>query len=55
MSRVPLGDLRRTVETRVAAAKVPQEVRAQWQSHGLSGVQAGHDDRHLHLDESEMR
>ncbi len=41
-----LGDLRRTVETRLAAAGVSLEVRAQLQSHGLGGVQAKHYDRH---------
>ncbi len=41
-----LSDLRRTVETRLAAAGVPLEVRAQLQSHGLGGLQARHYDRH---------
>lgn len=45
------GDLRRTVETRLAAAGVRQDVRAQLQSHGLSGVQARHYDRHDYLSE----
>lgn len=36
------GDIRRTVETRLAAAGVPGEIRAQLQSHGLSGVQQRH-------------
>ena len=40
------SDLRRTVETRLAAAGVSQEVRAQLQSHGLGGIQARHYDRH---------
>lgn len=40
------GDLRRTVETRLAAAGVSVDVRAQLQSHGLGGVQARHYDRH---------
>jgi integrase len=47
------GDLRRTVETRLAAMGVPQEVRARLQSHGLSGVQARHYDRHTY--EAEVR
>ena len=34
------GDLRRTVETRLAAVGVSAEVRAQLQSHGLGGIQA---------------
>ncbi|GAB1843333.1 hypothetical protein MyNCGM152_40970 [Achromobacter xylosoxidans] len=46
-----LGDLRRTVETRLAAAGVPESTRAQLQSHGLSGVQQRHYDRHSYLDE----
>lgn len=45
------GDIRRTVETRLAAAGVPLEVRAQLQSHGLGGVQARHYDRHDYLTE----
>lgn len=40
------GDIRRTVETRLAALGVPLEVRAHLQSHGLGGVQARHYDRH---------
>jgi hypothetical protein len=40
-----LGDLRRTVETRLAEARVPADVRAHLQSHGLGGVQARHYDR----------
>lgn len=46
-----LGDLRRTVETRLAAAGVTLEVRAQLQSHGLGGVQAKHYDRHDYINE----
>lgn len=45
------GDLRRTVETRLAALGVPSEVRARLQSHGLSGVQARHYVRHDYLAE----
>jgi hypothetical protein len=45
------GDLRRTVETRLAAAGVSLEIRAQLQSHGLGGVQAKHYDRHDYLPE----
>lgn len=45
------GDLRRTVETRLAGAGVSQGVRAQLQSHGLSGVQARHYDQHDYLEE----
>lgn len=46
-----LGDLRRTVETRLAAEGVSAEVRAQLQSHGLGGVQARHYDRHDYMAE----
>jgi len=45
------GDLRRTVETRLAAARVGSDIRAQLQSHGLGGVQARHYDRHDYLAE----
>lgn len=50
-ARFSLGDLRRTVETRLAALGVSLETRAQLQSHGLGGVQARHYDRHSYLDE----
>lgn len=46
-----LADLRRTVETRLAAEGVSMEIRAQLQSHGLGGVQARHYDRHDYLAE----
>lgn len=45
------GDLRRTVETRLAAEGVGVDARAQLQSHGLGGVQARHYDRHDYLTE----
>lgn len=45
------GDLRRTVETRLAADGVLVHVRAQLQSHGLGGVQSKHYDRHDYLPE----
>jgi hypothetical protein len=44
-----VGDLRRTVETRLAAAG--KDIRAQLQSHGLGGIQAKHYDRHDCLSE----
>lgn len=40
------GELRITVETRLAAAGISMEVRAQLQSHGLGGVQNKHYDKH---------
>lgn len=46
-----VGDLRRTVETRLAALKVTMDVRAQLQSHGLGGVQAKHYDKHDYMAE----
>lgn len=45
------GDLRRTIETRLAALGVNSDVRAQLQSHGLGGVQTRHYDRHDYLHE----
>lgn len=45
------GELRITVETRLAAAGVSMEIRAQLQSHGLGGVQNKHYDKHDYLDE----
>jgi hypothetical protein len=41
-----LADLRRTVETRLAGMGVSKDHRAYLQSHGLSGVQTRHYDRH---------
>lgn len=43
------GDLRRTVETRLADAGVSREVRAHLQSHGLGGVQERYYDRNDYL------
>jgi len=45
------GTIRRTVETRLAAARVSKDVRAHLQSHGLGGVQDRHYDRHSYIDE----
>lgn len=45
------GDLRRTVESRLGGAGVSKDVRAQLQSHGLSGVQSRHYDKHDYLAE----
>jgi integrase len=41
-----LRDIRRTVETLLAGLGVSRDTRAQLMSHGLSGVQAVHYDRH---------
>ncbi|MGH8183600.1 MAG: tyrosine-type recombinase/integrase [Rhodanobacteraceae bacterium] len=46
------GDLRRTVETRLAAAGVLKETRAHLQSHGLGGVQDEHYDKWTYLPQS---
>lgn len=46
------GDLRRTVETRLADAGVSRETRGFLQSHGLGGVQVRHYDRHDTLPET---
>jgi len=44
-----LRDLRRTCETMLASLKVNSDVRAQIQSHGLSGVQQRHYNMHDYL------
>lgn len=46
-----VGDLRRTIETRLAALGIPAEVRARLQSHGLGGIQERHYVRHDYLPE----
>jgi len=45
------SDLRRTAETRLAALGISKDVRAQLQSHGLSGVQSRHYDQYEYMDE----
>ena len=47
------GDIRRTAETLLAGMRVPRDVRAHLLSHGVSGVQAQHYDRHDYM--AEMR
>ena len=44
-------DLRRSVETEMASLGFSTDLRAQILSHGLSGVQSKHYDRHSYLDE----
>ena len=44
-------DLRRTVETTMASLRISKDIRAQIQSHGISGVQARHYDRWEYMDE----
>jgi hypothetical protein len=46
------SDLRRTVETRLAAEGISQEDRGHLQSHGLGGVQARHYDRYRRTNEA---
>jgi integrase len=46
-----MSDIRRTCETKLAEMGVSLDLRAQIQSHGLSGVQARHYDRHSYLPE----
>lgn len=46
-----VGDLRRTVETRLSAAGLAPHEMAQLQSHGLGGVQARHYNKHDYLQE----
>lgn len=46
-----LRDLRRTVETMLASLGVSRDIRAQLLSHGISGVQAQHYDRHDYIKE----
>lgn len=48
------GDLRRTVETRLAAAGINGEIRAHLQSHGLHGVQHKHYNMHDYAAEKRM-
>jgi len=46
-----LRDIRRTVETMLAGLGVSRDIRAQLLSHGISGVQTRHYDRHEYLRE----
>lgn len=46
-----LRDIRRTVETMLASIGTDKDTRAQLLSHGLSGVQSAHYDRHDYLRE----
>ncbi|QZA80694.1 tyrosine-type recombinase/integrase [Deefgea piscis] len=45
------GDIRRTVETHLAARGVSSDLRAQLQSHGLGGIQSRHYDKYDYLEE----
>jgi integrase len=46
-----LRDVRRTCETMLAGMGISRDTRAQLLSHGLSGVQVAHYDRHSYTDE----
>jgi len=46
-----LRDIRRTTETMLAGMGISRDTRAQLLSHGISGVQAAHYDRHSYTDE----
>ena len=46
-----LRDIRRTCETMLAGMGISRDTRAQLLSHGLSGVQAAHYDRHTYTNE----
>lgn len=46
-----LRDIRRTAETMLAGMGISRDTRAQLLSHGLSGVQSAHYDRHTYMDE----
>jgi integrase len=46
-----LRDIRRTCETMLAEMGISKDTRAQLLSHGLSGVQSAHYDRHSYTNE----
>merc|ERR1711879_761422 len=46
-----LRDIRRTVETMLASLRISKDDRAQVLSHGISGVQDKHYDRHHYIKE----
>jgi integrase len=50
-SSFQMRDIRRTCETMLAALGIDRDIRAQLLSHGISGVQAKHYDRHAYLPE----
>jgi hypothetical protein len=49
-----MRDIRRTIETTLSKMGVSESHRAQIQSHGLSGVQARHYDKHNYLEEKKL-
>lgn len=50
-SKFTYRDLRRTAETRMAALRIPEEIRKQVLSHGITGVQNDHYNRYEYMDE----
>lgn len=48
-----LRDIRRTCETMLAGMSISKDIRAQLLSHGISGVQAAHYDRHNYFYEKQ--
>ncbi len=48
-----LRDIRRTCETMLAGMSISRDTRAQLLSHGISGVQAAHYDRHNYFKEKQ--
>lgn len=48
------SDLRRTAETMLAKLGIHKDIRAQLQSHGLSGIQIRHYDKHEYLEEKRL-
>lgn len=50
-ARFDLRDIRRTCETMLAGMGINRDIRAQLLSHGLSGVQNAHYDRHSYIEE----
>ncbi len=52
-ARFNLRDIRRTCETMLAGMSISRDTRAQLLSHGISGVQAAHYDRHDYFKEKQ--
>lgn len=50
-TKFDLRDIRRTCETMLASIRISKDIRGQLLSHGISGVQAAHYDRHEYIAE----
>lgn len=48
-----MRDIRRSIETRLAALRISKDFRAQIQSHGLNGIQDRHYDMHDYMEEKQ--